>query len=404
MARYFIYEGNLDRLEKKIKTISNKCAKYNVQFHYEKVGEEFRKVKTDEGTITAKFIEIDIEGVMKHQDWEFIAVVDHYEVGNIIRQYNTEIQIPERYYHTDAICEHCNTRRRRKFTYLVHNTSTDEWKQVGHSCLNEFTNGLDAEYVAKYLSLFNYAVQGEAPYTGVKFERYHNLETYLCYVKETMDLLGYVSKANAEDRYVPSTREDAFSFYLVHECGSILIKQSTLEREAKIGFNVIHAFSEENRQYVKDAINWIRSVSVEDAQDFLFTLKLACWDDYFVFRNIGIVTSLLSVYYRHLKQLEYQEKKNREANNSKSEYQGAVKERITFKAVSIECVYSSDSFYGVNYLYKFMDSSENVYMWSTSKSLSDKLDATELTITGTVKNHSEYKGVKQTHLTRCKIA
>lgn len=403
MARYFIYEGNLDRLEKKIKRIENKCIKYNVHFHYEKVGQEFREIKTaDDECITAKFIEIDIEGVMKHQDWEFIATVDHYETGNIIRQYNTEIQVPERYYHTEAICEHCNTRRRRKFTYLVHNTATDEWKQVGHSCLNEFTNGLDAEYVAKYLSLFDYIVKGEAPFPGVSIERYHNLETYLCYVKETIDHLGYVSASSAEYGDI-TTREDAFSFYQLHECGMEFGKKFVLEREDEIGFDINHATCEENRQYVKDAIDWIRSIS--ETEGFMFNLKVACYDDYFVSRNVGFITSLLPTYYRHLKQLEYEAKKKQEANASKSEYQGNIRDRITFKATSAECVYSNDGFYGINYLYRFIDSNENVYMWSTSKSLGDKLnDDIELTVTGTVKDHSEFRGVKQTHLTRCKIA
>ena len=43
MAQYRIYEENIDRLEKKINRISNKCAKYGCAFHYERIGEEFEE-------------------------------------------------------------------------------------------------------------------------------------------------------------------------------------------------------------------------------------------------------------------------------------------------------------------------------------------------------------------------
>ena len=37
--KYAIYEGNLDRLEKKLKRIFNKCKAYGCDFHYQQTGE-----------------------------------------------------------------------------------------------------------------------------------------------------------------------------------------------------------------------------------------------------------------------------------------------------------------------------------------------------------------------------
>lgn len=45
--KYAIYEGNLDRLEKKLKRIFNKCKAYGCDFHYEQTGEEFRELKDE---------------------------------------------------------------------------------------------------------------------------------------------------------------------------------------------------------------------------------------------------------------------------------------------------------------------------------------------------------------------
>ena len=48
---YKIFEGNLERLEKKLIRIANKCKKYGCDFHYEQVGEIFEDVKDDEDKI-----------------------------------------------------------------------------------------------------------------------------------------------------------------------------------------------------------------------------------------------------------------------------------------------------------------------------------------------------------------
>ena len=60
----------------------------------------------------------------------------------------------------------------------------------------------------------------------------------------------------------------------------------------------------------------------------------------------------------------------------------------------------------------FRDDNQNKLIWKTSKSLVKWLDNGEwfcptegdrITLKGTVKAHEEYKGEKQTVLTRCKI-
>lgn len=54
---YSIYEGNFERLEKKLTAIKNKCSKYGCEFHYAQVGEEFRTITTEEGEkVTARFV------------------------------------------------------------------------------------------------------------------------------------------------------------------------------------------------------------------------------------------------------------------------------------------------------------------------------------------------------------
>ena len=78
--KYAIYEGNIDRLEKKLKRISNKCKAYGCDFHYEQTGEEFRELKDEKGNKhTARFVLVEAEGTAIINDWEFIAELEHTE-------------------------------------------------------------------------------------------------------------------------------------------------------------------------------------------------------------------------------------------------------------------------------------------------------------------------------------
>lgn len=144
--KYAIYEGNLDRLEKKLKRIFNKCKAYGCDFHYEQTGEEFRELKDEKGNkYTARFVLVEAEGTAVINDWEFVAELEHTEKGNIITGV-AGIEVPERYYTTTPVCEHCNSKRYRKNTYIVRNKTTGEFNgntalPVGDHCWNQNGTG-----------------------------------------------------------------------------------------------------------------------------------------------------------------------------------------------------------------------------------------------------------------------
>lgn len=189
---YKIFEGNLERLEKKLNRISDKCNKYGCEFHYEQVGEVFEEHKDEDGNPQMlRFVLIEASGKAILNDWQFAATLEHTEKGNIISGFGG-VEIPERYYTAKPVCEHCKSNRYRKETYIVRNTVTGEFKQVGKSCLKDFTNGLSAEAVAQYISYFDTLIEGEAPYPGSSFIHYINRDEYLKFAAETIRCFGYV--------------------------------------------------------------------------------------------------------------------------------------------------------------------------------------------------------------------
>lgn len=96
----------------------------------------------------------------------------------------------------------------------------------------------------------------------------------------------------------------------------------------------------------------------------------------------------------------------RRVEESTSDWVGEVGERIDIH-VTIDRAFESEfqrnsGWYGTttSYMYLMHDEAGNVYKWSTSCYYKEK---DECHFKATVKDHAEYKGVKQTVLTRCTL-
>lgn len=396
MTRFAIYEGNMERLEKKLTSIRNKCNKYGCDFHYAEVGEEFRTVINEEGQeYTARFVLVEAEGIAVVNGWKFIASVEHTEKGNIINK-ACDIEVPERYYTSEPVCEHCNSKRYRRDTYIVMNEETGEFKQVGKSCLKDFTRGMSAEGVAQYTALFEELIQGEAPCGGWG-ERYYPVKEFLEYVAETIKHFGYVRTQDSGR----STRDRAFDYYMMEHGGRFFdnTEKQLREEMQSVSFN-----AKDNTEFAENALAWLEIQEVNN--NYMHNLKTACSLEYTSFRNLGILASLYPTYNRELEyQAEKAERERQKALQQTSEqnstYIGNVGDRIEVDVHSLECVTSWDTMYGVTRIYKIVDTNGNVYTWKTSNFITENNVAT---VKGTVKGHSEYRGIKQTEITRCKIA
>ena len=115
-----IFEGNMERLREKMKKMEKKCAKHGNPFHYEEKGETFKMVdvlvpgtnETEKRVL--RYIVVDVSGSPIINNWKFIASCTHTAYGNIFGKACWDVEIPKRYYHSDCVCEHCNSRRIRK--------------------------------------------------------------------------------------------------------------------------------------------------------------------------------------------------------------------------------------------------------------------------------------------------
>lgn len=384
MKQFSIYEGNIERLEQKITRIQNKCRKFGCEFHYARVGEEFKEyVDDDNNKYLKKFIIVEAEGTAKINGWEFVGTIEHQPEQNIIRNIK-EIEIPERYRHTECVCEHCNIKRSRKDTYLVHNLETNEFKQVGSSCLCDFTGGLDAELVASYVALFDELIEGEAP-GAAHGEIYYKLQEVVATAIVAINQCGYVkSDPMAGDN---QTKVRVYNYMM----------GKSVERPAN--FSELYDAAQPEAETI---INYYKDLEIGDNNDYLQNLKAYAINGVATTRDFGYVVSMVPSYRRDIERAELNRKREeaRKAQADVSEYYGEVGQRVELSFNKAELVTSYSTAYGISCIYKFIDAEGRVFIWSTGNGIHTDL---AIKLKGTIKAHNEYRGIKQTELTRCKV-
>lgn len=90
------------------------------------------------------------------------------------------------------------------------------------------------------------------------------------------------------------------------------------------------------------------------------------------------------------------------ASQPVSQYVGTVGEKLTVKAI-YKYRASFESQFGTTYIHKFVTVDGNDLVWKTGVGYFGASEDDMVEITATIKEHSEYKGKKQTALLRCKI-
>lgn len=393
--RYNIPVENIEELRKAATRIQKKAIKHGCKVVFEEV-DEFFKTETDEdgNEITRKYIVVEAEGEAKAEGWVFAGTIEHTEVGNILRSVSDEHKIPERYRDAEPYCEHCNTKRARKDTYVVFNEETGEFKQLGKSCLNEYTNGLSLNMTAMVLQWLK-KVEEYCSCNGTSYKPYFEVKEVSKYFVETMRKLGWASSSAGDS----STKNMALNFYDLDRGCRWLTKGEEEEfsnLKNKIKFNAENIKDE----YIEAALDWAKAWDGHEYNDYRDNLKVIANMEYCEYKHLGYLASLFMSYDKAMER----EVKRMEHNKSRaqSEFIGEVKDKVSCSVKEFKCLTSWETQWGVTFLYEFVTEEGNILIWKTGKWINDEAEIT--TIKGTIKAHNEFRGVKQTELTRCQVA
>lgn len=396
---YLIPIENMESFEKKIARIRRKAERAKVDFSYKRL-EPIQK-ETDLPGVTVECVPVMVECKIHYENWIVIAVLDHHEVGNVIHlvegewRPSAELALPSRFRTAKSFCEHCNTMRSRNKTVVIYNTQTKQFKQVGTTCLREYTGGIDAEAIAA----FEEAIKSPEEFLGVSGSSKFFIETkdYLSAVVATMSLYGFMSKKkaaeiNEEVRYNNNIkRVEATCTKAVH-----LMTNNEKPNEMSNKWHNIYK-SKDTEAFVEDALEWIKSYN--EPNDFMENLRVICSGSHIKVSDVGFAACLMDLYKRHL---EYEKTRKQKAQeNEMYRYYGEVGEKVTLNG-KLACVTSYSTQFGVMFIYKMIYNSA-IFVWKTSKYLGIDDSGAEVNLVGTIKEHSEFRGVKQNMLVRCKV-
>lgn len=393
---YAIYESFFADVEKKLNRVAKKCVKHGNDFVFKVVGEEIRESYNKEigRKEYHKFILVEVDGTAKIDDWECIAVLEVHNAGNIIRRINTEINVPERFKVSKDICEHCNTKRHRNNLYVIHNTKTDEWKQVGGNCLNLYTNGLNMEYVASYMDGITELEEYNGVF-GANGRPYFTVKEILSYAVEIIEKVGYFNS----NSYLPTK---SLVSWLVHSPFNKAVEEINRDLEnarLMVRIDKNDFFKEDTEDKVEKIIEYYNNI--EDDSEFIHNIHVILNEGYVSSKNFGFLCYLPEGYSKYI-QKEIEKAKMEE---EKSEHFGNIGERYKDKVIRyVKLITTWGTQWGTTYIYKIVLEDGIVLTWKTSNGLYLEDDEEFDKISFTIKSHNEYKGKKQTEITRCKVS
>jgi len=394
---YSIPEMNYSELETKLAKLNKKGIKLNCEpIVLTQVGTIDLKIDVPWSIkkVLVRHNQITISGVAPViAGWELIASCEGFENGTLIKSI-PEKEYPEKYRQM-LVCEHCNSDRNRKYTFIVRNVESGEYKMVGKSCLKDFLGHADPNFYARmleYLAEFEEKEYSEIPF-GYKSRI--DTENYLTFVAACIRENGWLSRTKAKEEEECGISTADYAEISMENFGKIV----TDYRGNIIEYPIP---TDHDKELAKKSLQWAKDIT-DTKNDYLYNINLLAHESSITHKELGFVASIVSSFTR---QMEHEILKEQKATAQKqeliSQYIGSIGEKIQTELTYINS-FSFETQWGAGHIHKFLDQNGNVFIWKSSKYI--EVDQGQLVkIKGTIKDHAEYAGAKQTILTRCKIA
>ena len=281
------------------------------------------------------------------------------------------------YRESGSNCEHCHVNRYRKDTYVVRHES-GEAKQVGSTCIKDFLGGNSPDNIMQRASLVSDVLSLMDAVRLIQGEKNENIFPMISFLGLTSAIIreyGWVSKANAQAKGDTAT-------------ASRVLDNLRGESDKESVPNT------DDLLLAQKASDWAEGLSDEEVEpsDYLYNIRALARAGLVGVRTVGYAASIISAYTRTMQPPQ---------KVQESEFVGTIKERKLFN-VSCKKISGFDGNYGWTNKYSFQDKDGNILVWLTS-SYEDFVSGMNYTIKGTIKSHKEFRGIKETQITRCEV-
>jgi hypothetical protein len=401
IAEYEIPEQNIARLEKAIAALNRKARRLGSDaITLVRLGTVVREmwytaldVEGRPYDRKGKFLlhTVRIEGTEPRLNgWGLAAVLEGTEAGTLVKGV-PGVELPARYQTADPkVCEHCGKRRARAFTYVLRHED-GRFMQVGKSCLKDFLGGLDPHTIAAYAEGLNQLASGD--WGSGRGERVWGTEQFIAWVIAAIPHTGgYKTRAEAG----PQATGSVASHYMYIDAGETKADDYDMPLWQPTAEDSAHAVTVRAEALAVIAAKPARS----DYEHNLYTLL--SMDDVSP-RHFGIVASAWGYLHREREYVARQAAKAAKPE-ALNEWAGEVGKRETF-ALTFLGGQTFDSEWGSKTLLRFADAEGRAFTWWCSGyfDLDAVTEGTAYSVKATVKAHNDYKGTRQTVLSRAVI-
>lgn len=318
---------------------------------------------------------VEVEGVAPQIDgWSFKSLLNTEDGDKYIRSV-PGFNLPEEL-RTREVCDHCKINRKRNSYFFVANEEGD-LKQVGSSCVKDFLGHSTPATIAAWFELIaaigEFEEYDEEDGFGPRARPVFDLNWIIHVVMEIIKQHGFVSRKKADETGNVSTGQSVHGFLEAIQKGEFKVPAMD---EVKIA----------------EFIAFFNTQEDKEGSDYVYNVKQTINNEsgYIAPRKFGVLAAAINSWMRH----------NVEASAVPSEFFGAVGDKKVELELTVFNVFAYEGNYGVNYTNIMKDADSRVFIWKTTKDLG-KGNAVKLV--GTIKDHEEYRNVKQTILTRCKV-
>ncbi len=382
-----------------------------------------------------------------YEGWKFVATLEPVEVEsdtqpgkmvmeNIIQSVPGAEKIHDSYRHKVGYCDHCKTARRRNQTFVVKSDATNELKMIGRQCIRDFLGHANPHQLASWAEILvelgaacdSACEEGDewGFGGGGRGQWAFDMDEYLGVVLRLIRDRGFVSRTKAREMgFDGRTRATAdVADFVVTPINPLASEKDKKEwREMREKFRPTAA----DLEYVAEAREWARNAdreydgSTSTDSDYRANIRAVARMACVTSKTTGLAASIIPAYSRVMG-VKLFEKSGVEKKN---EHFGTVKARSEF-VVMCEKVFVSEGYDGSTGVHKLVglsggekigkgkkavdaeagsagDVTGKSLVWFASGATEWMKEGETYRVKATVKEHGDYKGWKQTVLTRVEV-
>lgn len=329
--------------------------------------------------------------LVKLGDWRVVAQVESLGSSNLVFSISRDArdnEVAEQYRDCKIGCEHCNTARQRKLGYILA-SDEGEYKQVGSTCLEDFT-GIDPAAALFLAKMYEFTRVNDC-YDDLENGSFAGRATAFA----TPEYLSRVAFLIERDGFISASKARESGWVATYDTAWRLENSEDLVREYWEGID-------RHRDMAERVIQWYADKQPADSFDSNVKLLLSGEDILMDRKHLAFAAASVPSYLKHLhKQLEAEK-----SAQGPSQHIGEKGEKIVTD-LSIERVFPFETQWGMQYRINLRDPEGNQVTWKTSSPPQEllELDAVGAKFNAQfkVKDHDEFRGVAQTVVTHLKF-